>query len=128
MPQDDPQPRSILVVEDDADIREALIGILEDEGYRVDGVGNGREALEHLAAGPRPALILLDLMMPVMNGWQFRAAQKLDPTLADIPVVVISADGNVRQKADSLDAVGVLKKPVELDTLLAVVARYCRDE
>lgn len=118
--------RAILVVEDDTDIREALMGVLEEEGYDVVGAGNGREALDALREGPRPALILLDLMMPFMNGWQFRAEQKLDANLSEIPVVVVSADANVGQKAASLEAVGHLKKPVELDALLAVVARFAR--
>ncbi|MEO7092000.1 MAG: response regulator, partial [Polyangiales bacterium] len=73
-------PKSVLVIEDDVDIREALMGILRDEGYLADGAGNGLEGLDHLRAqgGVRPGLILLDLMMPVMNGWQFRAEQQQD--------------------------------------------------
>jgi CheY-like chemotaxis protein len=118
--------RPILVVEDDTDIREALMGILAEEGYAVLGAADGRQALDVLRDGARPTLILLDLMMPFMNGWQFRAEQKLDAALSDIPVVVISADANVKQKAESLDAVGYLKKPVELDALLEVVQRFGR--
>lgn len=120
------QIRPILVVEDDNDIREALMGVLSDEGYPVLGAADGRQALDRLRDGARPSLILLDLMMPFMNGWQFRAEQKLDAALSDIPVVVISADANVRQKAESLDAVGYLKKPVELEGLLDVVKRFVR--
>src|SRR5205814_8831977 len=83
----------ILVVDDDPDIRDSLREVLEDEGYDVSCVGNGREALDHLkAASPRPCVILLDLMMPVMDGWQFRREQKkLEPELANIPLVVITA-------------------------------------
>ncbi len=117
--------RHILVVEDDVDIRDALVGILRDEGYEVFGAANGQEALDYLNGRERqPALILLDLMMPVMNGWQFRAAQQQRAEIAEVPVVVISADGGVPQKAASLQAVGYLKKPVELDTLLDLVAKY----
>ena len=116
--------KTILVVEDDVDIRSALLGILEDEGYAVVGAANGAEALEHLRSVGLPSLILLDLMMPVMNGWQFRAEQKQDQNLNRIPVVVISADGNVRQKAASIDAQGFLKKPIDLDNLLELVEKY----
>jgi CheY-like chemotaxis protein len=120
-------PKSVLIIEDDVDIREALIGILRDEGYVADGVGNGLEGLDHLRAPrrPAPALILLDLMMPVMNGWQFRAEQQQDAALAAIPVIVISADAGVKQKSEALGAAGYLKKPIELDALLRVVAQYC---
>jgi CheY-like chemotaxis protein len=119
--------KSILVIEDDVDIREALIGILRDEGYLADGVGNGLEGLDHLRAPRRapPAVILLDLMMPVMNGWQFRAEQQQDPALAQIPVIVISADASVKQKSEALSAAGYLKKPIELESLLRLIAEYC---
>src|SRR5580765_7790969 len=90
---------SILLVEDDFDMRDALIPILEYAGHHVVGAANGREALEQLRAGPKPSLILLDLMMPVMNGTEFRAEQLRDPALASIPVVVVSADPAVRSKA-----------------------------
>jgi CheY-like chemotaxis protein len=118
--------KHVLVVEDDVDIRDALVGILRDEGYVAASAANGVEALDHLrSTAPRPSLILLDLMMPVMNGWQFRTAQKSDETLNEIPVVVISADASVKQKAESIGAHGFLKKPIELDALLDLVAKYC---
>jgi len=118
--------KHVLVVEDDVDIRDALVGILREEGYATDAASNGVEALDRLRSdAPRPALILLDLMMPVMNGWQFRTAQKDDAALSDIPVIVISADASVRQKAESIGANGYLKKPIELDALLDLVAKYC---
>jgi len=119
--------KRVLIIEDDVDIREALIGILRDEGYLTDGVGNGLEALDHLRAPRRtpPCLILLDLMMPVMNGWQFRAEQQQDAGIAKIPVIVISADSSVKQKSEALGSAGFLKKPIELDALLEVVAKYC---
>jgi CheY-like chemotaxis protein len=119
-------PQSILIVEDDADIREALAEILRDEGHEVQGAPNGQQALHVLRDGPLPALILLDLMMPVMNGWQFRQAQRQDPVLAPIPVVVISADGAALRESTLMGASGFLQKPIELDELLAVVARYCQ--
>jgi len=113
-----------MVVEDDFDIRDTLAQILEAEGYSVSGAANGAEALEVLEKGATPALILLDLMMPVMNGWQFRAEQLKRPELADIPVVVISADAGVGKKAEAIGAADSLKKPVPLETLLDVVSRY----
>ncbi len=115
----------ILIVEDDFDIREALTQILEEEGYVVRGAANGREALDVANEGPAPKLILLDLMMPVMNGWQFRAEQLKDPKLASVPVLVISADPQVQPKAASLGVAGLLKKPIALDDLLQAVKTHC---
>jgi CheY-like chemotaxis protein len=119
-------PDYILIVEDDFDIREALTQILEEEGYAVRGAANGREALDLVASeDPKPKLILLDLMMPVMNGWQFRAEQLKDPGLASVPVLVISADPQVQPKAASLGVAGLLKKPIALDDLLEAVKTHC---
>ncbi|HYF50788.1 MAG TPA: response regulator [Planctomycetota bacterium] len=123
-----PETRSIkrvLIVEDDLDIRDVLTQVLEYEGYEVATAGNGREALDYLRSHPKPGLILLDLMMPVMDGWQFRAEQQKTPELANIPVVILSADGNAYQKASTVRAAGFLKKPVELETLLETVGRNC---
>jgi len=85
----------VLVVEDDRDVRESLVAVLEDAGYRVMSAADGRAALDLLRAGPRPAVILLDLMMPVMDGFEFRAEQVRDPSLADVPGGIRSswADG-----------------------------------
>jgi CheY-like chemotaxis protein len=115
--------KSILVVEDDAATREALAMILGAEGFRVTGAANGEEALGLLRSTPPPDLILLDLMMPIMDGWQFRREQTHDPRLSAIPVVVLSADGNVQQKASALRAAGYLQKPVEMDHLLETIRR-----
>jgi CheY-like chemotaxis protein len=115
----------ILIVEDDHDIREALTQILEDEGYPVRGAANGREALDAVATGPLPSLILLDLMMPIMNGWQFRAEQMKDSRLSAVPVLVISADPGLQPKASALGVAGVLKKPIALDDLLSAVKAWC---
>jgi CheY-like chemotaxis protein len=117
-----PEPRPyILVVEDDEATREALLILLAQEGYRAQGAGNGLQALELLRAGPRPALILLDLMMPVLDGWGFRAEQLRDPDLADIPIIVCSAAGNLPQQAADLHAAALLAKPVEFTQLLEAV-------
>ena len=118
--------RAVLVVDDDHDVREALREVLEDHGYQVLEAGNGHDALALLRreASP-PCLILLDIMMPVMDGWEFRAAQREDPALAGIPVVVLSAHGQVQRPSDGVDPTAFLKKPVQLPPLLETVARYC---
>jgi CheY-like chemotaxis protein len=118
--------KSILVVEDDAATRDAVSLALEDEGYSVTGVANGQEALLHLRQTvPPPNLILLDLRMPVMNGWEFRKQQTQDPALKSIPVVVVSADVSVPQKAAALGATEYLIKPVDFDKLIKAVQRHC---
>ncbi len=111
----------ILIVEDDDDIREALTQILELEGYVVRQAANGREALDITSQQATPSLILLDLMMPVMDGWQFRAEQMKDAALSKVPVVVISADASVHEKVASFGAASVLPKPISLDRLLRAV-------
>jgi len=115
--------RTVLLVDDDRAIRDTIGQLLEEEGYRVAVAANGLEALEHLREGDggRPSLIVLDLMMPVMDGWQFREAQLRDPRLASIPVVVLTADGNTRQKGTRMGAAAALQKPIALERLLAVV-------
>jgi CheY-like chemotaxis protein len=115
--------KTILIVEDDAGTREALSMILSAQGFTVVGAANGQEALGLLRGDVRPDLILLDLMMPIMDGWQFRREQVKDPALALIPVVVLSADGNVRQKAASLHSADYLQKPVDPENLLEVIRR-----
>jgi CheY-like chemotaxis protein len=117
----------VLVIEDDADILRAVVQVLEDEGYPVRAAENGRVALAALREpGARPpCVILLDLMMPIMDGWQFRAEQRKDPNLAGIPIVVLSAHGSVPQHAAALEAAMYLKKPIDLDLLLDTVKRFC---
>jgi len=116
--------RCILVVDDDADIRESVVDALSDEGYRVAGASDGGEALRLLRVEKlRPALILLDVMMPGMDGAAFRDAQLKDPELAGIPVVVFTANGSASDTALRLQADGYLKKPAPLDDLLTVVDR-----
>lgn len=115
---------SILIVEDEHDIRAVLTEILEDEGYAVASVPNGLEALVFLREH-RPQLILLDLGMPVMTGWEFREQQRLDPALADIPVIVMSATPHLSQTAAALQAANCLDKPIELNALLDMVEQYC---
>jgi CheY-like chemotaxis protein len=116
----------VLVIEDDTDILRAVVQVLEDEGYAVRAAENGRVGLAVLrepGAQP-PCVILLDLMMPVMDGWAFRAEQLRDPALARIPVIVLTADGNASQKAQLMNGAGALRKPVELLTLLAAIQPF----
>ena len=112
----------VLVVEDDPDQRDAVTLALEGEGYRVVHAATGLEALDLLHGGTRPCLILLDLMMPEMDGVQFRGEQLKSDELARIPVVVLSAFGQAT-RAKYLRVAEYLRKPVELDQLLAVVER-----
>ncbi|WP_242343226.1 response regulator [Anaeromyxobacter terrae] len=111
----------VLVVDDDPDILDAICDILEGEGYRVARARHGVEALERVEA-EKPAIILLDLMMPVMDGLAFAQALRERPGKAGIPIVVISADGNP-QRAASVGAAGYLAKPFDIDALLAQVAQ-----
>jgi CheY-like chemotaxis protein len=115
-------PATIMIVDDDADIRDIVRAILEDEGYRVVEAINGRQALDLLQREPLPALILLDLGMPVMNGQEFRAAQRRDPRLSAIPVVVITAAGDSAAKTSTMQAKTVLPKPFRVEELMAAVA------
>jgi CheY-like chemotaxis protein len=118
--------RSVLVVEDDADIRRAIVQVLEDENVPVDSAENGQAALAALRRPgvTLPSVILLDLMMPVMDGWTFRAEQQRDPTLAHIPVVILTADSAAAARAGILGADGALRKPIDLEQLLMTVERY----
>ena len=113
----------VLIVEDDAAAREALAAFLEAEGYPVREAANGREALERAQEGV--GAILLDLMMPVMDGWEFRALQLRDPTLAAIPVMVITADGGARDRAATLGLEEYMTKPIQFPRLLQFVGRHC---
>jgi CheY-like chemotaxis protein len=116
---------SVLIVEDDRDTREMLERFLELEGYRVRTAENGRRALEELERDGPACVILLDLMMPVMNGWQFRELQARHPIAAKIPVVVVSAAG-ARDEVPAIDADAWLSKPVDFDRLLATIEPLCQ--
>jgi len=109
--------RSILLVEDDELIRRAMQMVLEWEGYKVDCAGNGQEALDYLRAGNRPSLIVLDVMMPVLDGEQFRREQSRDANLASIPVIVVSA----AEFAESVNAAQHIRKPFEVQELLEAI-------
>jgi CheY-like chemotaxis protein len=117
---------SVLVVEDDPELLRALCETLEGEGYGVGRARHGLEALGQLRGGQRPCVILLDLMMPIMNGWQFRHEQRQDSELSKIPVVVVSAKTDSAQHAAWLEADAYITKPISYDSLIETVQRYCR--
>jgi CheY-like chemotaxis protein len=119
------QDHPILVVEDEPDIRDLMVSLLESEGYAVAAASHGAEALARLQAGPLPCIILLDLMMPVMDGWAFCKEKQKDPVLAPIPIVVVSAVSRKDPRNAGVRAVDHLPKPIDIGTLLAAVARFC---
>ena len=116
----------VLVVEDDVDVLRAIVQVLEDEGLPVRTADNGQAALTQLRAAnaAQPCVILLDLMMPVMDGWSFRATQLRDPSLAHIPVVLLTADGSATKNAEIVRASGALRKPVDLQLLLETLRPF----
>jgi CheY-like chemotaxis protein len=113
----------VLIVDDDAPSSSMLADILDLEGYTVACSPNGKEALDYLRSGPPPRLIILDLQMPVMDGWQFRREQKMDNVLSKIPVVVLSGLlGSAEIQADE-----IMRKPVDLDRLLILLRRLVHE-
>jgi len=116
--------RRVLVVDDDRAIRGFVAEVLTDEGYEVKTAGDGSEALA-VSREWRPDLIVLDLMMPVMDGWTFRARQRQVDGLADVPVVVTSAATTLRTSRQALEPCILLAKPFELDALIGAV-ESCR--
>jgi len=117
--------KTVLLVEDDREFSESVAYALGESGYRVDCVHDGEVALEYLQSNPAPCLILLDLMMPGMNGWQFRQRQAEDEAISRIPVVIVSADSRAHEHARALGASGCLRKPIRLDDLIESVERVC---
>jgi CheY-like chemotaxis protein len=113
----------VLIVEDDSDLREMMAQLLTLEGFQSAAVANGKEALRYLSAGDTPNVILLDLMMPVMDGWEFRRVQQADPVLSRVPTIVLSALDQAR--AQDLKPAAFLKKPLDFDRLLQLVREYC---
>jgi two-component system chemotaxis response regulator CheY len=122
-----PMPSShlVLVVEDDADFREALVSALEHAGYEVIAAVNGAAALQLLEWRIVPSVVILDLMMPVMDGRTFREHQLADPALASIPVIVLSADAKAAELGTSPGVHAVLQKPVDLEALLGALDALC---
>lgn len=118
------QGATVLVVDDDADIRETVMEVLSAAGYATVGAASGPAALGLLEGGLRPALVLLDLRMPGMRGEEVREAMLADPELAAIPVVFFSADARVRERSADLRVADVLEKPISLGALRAMVERF----
>jgi CheY-like chemotaxis protein len=117
----------VMIVEDDRDLRESITEVLEDNEYCPIAAANGKEAMEQLkSSSEKPCVILLDIMMPVMDGWQFRAAQERDPELSEIPVIVLTAHGNIEEAESGMHPAACLKKPVALEVLLGTVEQFCR--
>jgi two-component system response regulator MprA len=117
---------TVLVVDDDDDIREAIAEALDIQGHAVLQARDGADAMRILsAASALPGLILLDLMMPVMDGFELRQRLRGDERLRDIPVVILSADNSARKRAKELDVAACYVKPVTIATLMSAVARYC---
>lgn len=124
------QPSNRLLIIDDAlEMHSLLRTLLSEEGYIVHCVSNGQAALRYLRSVEElPGLIFLDLMMPIMNGYEFREAQLSDPRLANTPVVIITADGHIESKKSKINAVDSIKKPIDVDIMLQVIARYLKHE
>jgi CheY-like chemotaxis protein len=114
----------LMIVDDDDDLRQTLAHVLTVYGYNVTAFGDPRAALAALEDGQAPFLILLDLMMPGMSGWEFRAAQLNNATLASIPVVVVTAANVASHGMPTLPDVEILRKPFDLDELLTIIERY----
>ena len=116
---------TVLIIEDDDEIREILAEMLSERGYPVATARNGVEGLAVLRSSMPPCVVLLDLMMPVMDGWALRAEMLADPALAHIPVVVVSGAADLEQKTSQLHAACVITKPVKWPVLLDSVRAYC---
>ena len=116
----------VIIIEDDADIRETFVSLLETEGYEVSGFSNGKEAIDGLRNCDTSCLILLDLMMPVMNGWEFlEARNSLQDTIVASPVFIVSAMADKKTMLEA-GAKGYLKKPLDFDVLLNIVRSHCK--
>ena len=126
MSQSETTSFSVLVVEDDAYTRDTLTEVLEKDGFAVQTASNGRDAFEVLhSASTKPCVILLDMMMPVMDGWEFRKAQRNDPELASIPVAVFSAQPNIEAAARFVEAAACFRKPLSVDDLIDTLDSLC---
>lgn len=121
---------NVLIVEDDPDTRDMLAALLAMEGFHAVGAEDGLEALHLLRtvrhrAPQTPCLVLLDLKMPRLGGHEFRRAQLGDPTVASVPVAVMSGAVDIEQRAQALGAVATVTKPIDVDLLMKVVRRFC---
>lgn len=119
-----PAELPLMIVDDDDDLRQTLAHVIGTYGYKVTAFGDARAALAALEDGQAPFLILLDLMMPGMSGWEFRAAQLKNSALASIPVVLVTAANVASHGMPTLPDVEILRKPFELDGLITIIERY----
>jgi two-component system, chemotaxis family, chemotaxis protein CheY len=119
------EPNLLLLIEDDFVLRGALAEALQGEGYKVECAANALDALRRLNRPPKPSLVLLDIMLPHMDGLEFRSVQLTIREIADIPIVVISAIGVRPEVADELDLHQTFSKPIDMPKLLATIRRYC---
>lgn len=117
--------RNILVVEDNIDIQENLKTTLENEGFSVFTADNGREAIDQLGKIPTPCVILLDLMMPVMNGWEFIEEINKDIMLSSIPIVVVTAIGDEKKSPKSAE---YIPKPINFNALMSAICKHCEPD
>ena len=117
--------RYVLVVDDEAETLDAVVEIFEGEGVSVLRAGNGREALDLLDAGWRPSLILLDLKMPVMDGWEFCRLVAEDDDVSSIPIAIVTATASFSNLPERRKDAGFFPKPVDFDRLLKAVRHYC---
>ena len=115
----------ILVIEDSVDLRNGLFEVLRGEGYAAETAATGREALDKLRAGFQPCIILMDLMMPEMNGFEFRTAQLADPELATIPLIAYSGVDDLATHAKQLRANAFIRKPAEISAIMSLVREHC---
>jgi CheY-like chemotaxis protein len=120
-----PGQSGILVVEDESDALDSIVELLETEGYRAVGAHNGQEALDALRAGLRPALILLDLKMPVMDGWDFCNVLSADRDLSEIPIAIVTASASLPSLPARRKDAGFFVKPINFDRLLRTVRQIC---
>ncbi len=116
-------PKTVLIIDDDAAIREVMQDVLELQGYRILTAGDGKEGFNLLCdTQPRPSVILLDMMMPGVNGWQFLDYQRSHPDLSQVPVIICSA---YRESAKAVKPAAVIEKPIQLNKLLEAVKAFC---
>jgi CheY-like chemotaxis protein len=121
-----PKPVDVLYVDDDASFRTAACGLLREEGFSVGEAADGEEALHYVGCGNRPSLVILDLHMPVMNGWDFLIRMRKNPATADIPIVVVSGLAQSGVVAGPYGVVPLLSKPISAETLVGCAKRLSK--
>ncbi|MGB7624366.1 MAG: response regulator [Terriglobia bacterium] len=115
----------ILIIDDEPAVRDVLGEVLRGAGYEVSTASNGAEALSHMRNKGAPSLILLDLMMPVMNGWEFRSEQLKDPALCSVPTIILTTVANIMAEAKLLQAAGYISKSTAYGSILELVRAFC---